>query len=181
MENDFEGNFKQNGALNARVLLLNQSYEPIAICNVKKAIILLFLEKAELVSDNQSLALHSARQVLPWPSVIRLNNYIKLPYKDIILTRKNILRRDKHKCGYCGRSDLPLTIDHIIPKSRGGRDTWDNLVAACLLCNNKKGDKTPDESDLSLRIKPYRPNYIMFIINSVSRLDENWKPFLYQS
>ncbi|MBN1300249.1 MAG: HNH endonuclease [Melioribacteraceae bacterium] len=142
---------------------------------------LLLLDKAELVKDNSNKVLHSATQNFQWPSVIRLNNYIKLPYKDIILTRKNILRRDKHKCAYCGRSDLPLTIDHVRPKARGGNDSWENLVSACLPCNNKKGDRTPDEAGIKLRIKPYKPNYIMFIINSVTRIDENWKPFLYQS
>jgi 5-methylcytosine-specific restriction endonuclease McrA len=125
--------------------------------------------------------LHSVSDSYPWPSVIRLNNFIKLPYKDIILTRKNILRRDKHKCGYCGRGDLPLTVDHILPKARGGVDSWENLITACLPCNNRKGDRTPSEANIQLRIKPFRPNYIMFIINSVGRIDENWKPFLYQS
>lgn len=177
----FESDHKQNGKLNARVLLLNQSYEPISVCNVKKAIILLYLEKAEVVATHNSKTINSVSVSFPWPSVIRLNNYIHLPYKDILLTRKNILRRDKHKCSYCGRSDLPLTIDHILPRARGGEDTWENLAAACLPCNNKKGDRTPAEANMPLLVKPYHPNYIMFIANSVSRVDENWKPFLYQA
>lgn len=110
-----------------------------------------------------------------------MNSYKKLPYKKIILTRKNILKRDRHKCAYCGRGDLPLTIDHIIPKSRGGDDTWENLVAACLPCNNKKGDRTPEEANIKLKIKPYVPNHIMFIRNTVGRLDDNWKPYLFQA
>jgi len=112
--------------------------------------------------------------------VIRLKSYIKVPYNNINLTRKNILRRDNHRCGYCGRGDLIFTIDHVIPKAKGGKDSWDNLVTACLPCNNKKGDRTPDEANMILRIKPLKPSYIMFILNSVSRIDDNWRSYLFQ-
>ena len=94
--------------------MLNASYEPLTICNVKKAVCLIFLGKAELVSDNNAKAIHTVSKNYPFPSVIRLLQFIKVPYKKIILTRKNILKRDRHKCGYCGRADLPLTIDHIL-------------------------------------------------------------------
>jgi len=97
-----------------------------------------------------------------------------------MLNRKNILKRDGYKCAYCGRSDLPLTIDHVIPRSHGGKDTWENLVAACYRCNNKKGNRTPAEAEMPLLIKPYTPTHIMFLVNSVNRLDETWKPFLFQ-
>jgi len=98
-----------------------------------------------------------------------------------VLTRKNILRRDLYKCAYCGRGDLPLTIDHIVPKVKGGIDSWNNLVCACTFCNNKKGDQTPEEANLPLIIKPFKPSHIMFIKNVVGRLDESWKPYLYMS
>jgi len=153
----------------------------MTVCTVKKAIILVLLGKAELTADNEKKQLRSISRSFPWPTVIRLNSYIKLPYKKIILTRKNILKRDKHKCGYCGRGDIPLTIDHIIPKAKGGKDDWDNLIAACMPCNNKKGDRTPKEANMPLRIKPYKPNYIMFITNTANRLDESWKPFLFHA
>jgi len=166
--------------LNAKVLLLNQSYEPLTLCTTKKAIILIYLHKAELVSDNPKLSVRTISASFPWPSVIRLKSYIRVPNKNINLTRKNILRRDNHKCVYCGRGDLPFTIDHIIPKSKGGSDSWDNLVTACLTCNNKKGDRTPEEASMQLNVKPHKPNYIMFILNSVSRIDENWRPYLFQ-
>jgi 5-methylcytosine-specific restriction endonuclease McrA len=175
----FEHKYGSNGTLHAKVLLLNQSYEPLSICNVKKAIILILLGKADLIAENQKKSIHSVTREFPWPSVIKLNDYKKLPFKKIILTRKNIIRRDNHKCGYCGRGDLPLTIDHVIPKSRGGQDSWENLVAACLPCNNKKGDRTPEEASLKLRNKLFTPSYIMFIKNSVSRIDDNWKQFLF--
>lgn len=152
----------------------------MTICNVKKAIVLILLGKAELVADNQRKKIHTVSKTYPWPSVIRLNDFIRVPYKKIILTRRNILKRDGHKCAYCGRGDLPLTIDHVIPKSKGGDDSWENLVAACLPCNNKKGDRTPEEAEMKLRIKPYTPNHIMFIKSAVGRMEEAWKPYLFQ-
>jgi 5-methylcytosine-specific restriction endonuclease McrA len=160
---------------------LNQSYEPLTICSVKKAIVLMILGKAELLVPNEKKKIRTVSREFEWPSVVRLNGYRKVPYKKIILTKKNILKRDNHKCMYCGRSDLPLTIDHIIPKSKGGDDSWENLVAACMPCNNKKGDRTPDEADMKLRAKPYAPNHIIFIKHNAGRLEESWKPFLFQS
>jgi 5-methylcytosine-specific restriction endonuclease McrA len=160
---------------------LNQSYEPITVCNIKKAFLLIYLGKAELVIDDRRKKLRSIQLCYPWPSVIRLNQFIKIPYKKVVLSRKNILRRDSYKCGYCGRGDLPLTVDHVVPKARGGNDAWDNLVAACTACNNKKGDKTPAEAMMRLNITPFKPSHIMFIKNVVGKLDENWKPYLYLS
>lgn len=170
---------KQNGRLNARVLVLNQSYEALTICSVKKALILLILAKAELVSEDNRKRIKSLRTDFAWPSVIRLKRYISVPYKQVILTRRNILKRDNYKCVYCGRGDLPLTIDHVIPKARGGKDTWENLVCACTKCNNQKGNHTPAEAGLKLLQKPYVPNHILFIKNSVGKVDENWKPYLF--
>ncbi|MFA4923665.1 MAG: HNH endonuclease, partial [Ignavibacteriaceae bacterium] len=95
-----------------------------------------------------------------------------MPYKKVVLTRKNILRRDEFKCAYCGRSDIPLTIDHIVPKAKGGVDSWENLIAACTICNNKKGNRSPHEARMKLLIKPFTPNHILFIKNSVRKLDE---------
>ncbi|MGK9369051.1 HNH endonuclease [Melioribacter sp. Ez-97] len=158
---------------------MNQSYEPLSICNVKKAIVLLLLGKAELVANNNGRQIRTVSKSYPWPSVIKLKDYIRIPYKKIILTRKNILKRDGHRCAYCGRGDLPLTVDHVVPKSRGGSDTWENLVAACLPCNNKKGDRTPDEAGMKLRIKPFTPNHILFIKSTAGRIDTAWKPFLF--
>lgn len=176
----FEQRQRINGALNAKVLLLNQSYEPLTICNVKKAIILIILGKAELIARNEKKHLHTVNKSFPWPSVVRLNGYIRVPFKKIILTKKNVLKRDAHKCCYCGRSDLPLTLDHIIPKSKGGDDSWENLVTACLPCNNKKGDRTLEEAQMKLRTKPYAPNHIIFIKNHNGKIEDCWKPYLFQ-
>ncbi|MHB8335954.1 MAG: HNH endonuclease [Ignavibacteriaceae bacterium] len=167
--------------MNAKVLILNQSYEPLTVCNIKKAIVLIYLGKAELVVQDKRKELRSVSKTFPWPSIIRLSQFITLPYKRVVLTRKNILRRDEYKCSYCGRGDLPLTIDHVVPKSKGGIDSWDNLVCACTFCNNKKGDRTPVEANMILLNRPFKPSHIMFIKNVVGKLDENWKPYLYLS
>jgi 5-methylcytosine-specific restriction endonuclease McrA len=126
-------------------------------------------------------SLKTVSDVYPWPSVIRLSRFVNVPYKKVILSRKNVLRRDGYRCGYCGRGDLPLTVDHIIPKAKGGTDSWENLVCACTFCNNRKGDRTPEEALMPLHIVPFKPSHIMFIKNVVGKLDENWKPYLYLS
>lgn len=131
--------------------------------------------------NDRKKELRSISNHYPWPSIIRLNHFINVPYKRVVLTRKNILRRDSYKCAYCGRSDLPLTIDHVVPKSRGGNDSWENLVCACTICNNKKGDRTLEEADMVLHYRPFKPSHIMFIKHVVGKLDENWKPYLYLS
>lgn len=167
--------------MNAKVLVLNQSYEPLSVCNIKKAFLLLYLGKAELIINDDRKSIRTIRRSYPWPSVIRISKYINVPYKKVVLTRRNILRRDGYKCAYCGRGDLPLTVDHILPKARGGDDNWENLISACTFCNNKKGDRTPEEARMSLIYRPFKPNHVMFIKNVVGKLDEKWKPYLYLS
>jgi 5-methylcytosine-specific restriction endonuclease McrA len=113
------------------------------------------------------------------PSILRLSVYYRVPHKRVILSRKNILRRDSNRCQYCGRGDLPLTIDHVVPRTRGGDESWENLVCACMKCNNKKGDRTPEEAGLKLLSMPRRPNHVTFIRHFVGRIDEKWKPYLF--
>jgi len=165
--------------LSEKVLLLNQSYEPLSLCNVKKALLLVFLEKAELIAKVNNKNIHSANDLFPCPSIIRLKRYVRIPFKNIILSRKNILKRDGHRCGYCGKYNSELTLDHILPRSRGGADTWDNLVTSCIKCNNKKGNMTPAEAGMKLLVKPYTPDHIMLIKTEVGKLDEQWRPFLF--
>ncbi len=163
------------------MLVLNQNYEAMSICNVQRAIIMLYLGKAELVASKDSRAICSVSRRMPFPTIVRLLIYIRVPYKKIVLSRKNILRRDAYKCQYCRRGDVPLTIDHIVPKSKGGDDSWENLVAACVRCNNKKGDRTPDDARMALFKKPSRPSHITFMKHFVGRIDEEWKPYLYMN
>ena len=152
----------------------------MSVINAKKAIILLCLGKVELVEAHNGKRVRSVSSSMPFPSIVRLAFYVRIPYKKIILSRKNILRRDSHRCQYCGRSDIALTVDHVFPLSRGGEDTWENLVCACVRCNNAKGDRTPDEAMMPLGRTPIRPNHVTFIRHFVGSMNERWKPYLFQ-
>jgi len=151
----------------------------MSVISARKAIVLLYLGKAELLETLEGKQLRSVSLAMPFPSVLRLGVYIRLPYKNIILSRKNILRRDGHRCQFCGRGDLTLTLDHVFPLSRGGEDTWENLVCACVNCNNRKGDRTPEEAAMPLRRRPMRPNHVTFIRQFVGTVNERWKPYLF--
>ena len=148
--------------MSAKVLLLNQNYEPMTIVSAKKAIILFYLQKVEIIEKRDQLV-RSQYVALPLPSVIRLTCYVRVPRKRVELNRGNVLRRDGHQCQYCGIRKGPLTLDHVVPKMRGGIDSWENLVAACVKCNNKKGSRTPEEANMPLLKKPKRPNFLFFM------------------
>ncbi len=164
--------------MNSNVLVLNQDYQPLSVCSVQRSVKLLFLEKAEMLHEDPEKVIRTVDQEFSYPSVIRLRYYIRIPYSRIVLTRKNIMKRDRHICQYCGvKSDL--TLDHVMPKSRGGKDTWENLVTACNKCNVKKGDRTPDEAKMPLNTTPYRPIHITFFQNLMGGVQEHWKPYLY--
>ena len=166
--------------MNANVLVLNQDYQPLSICSLQRSIKLIFLEKAELLHDNPSKKLRSSKSEFDFPSVIRLRRYIRLPYTKVVLTRRNVMRRDGFKCQYCGLKSR-LTIDHVLPKSRGGKDTWLNLTTACDKCNVKKGNRTPKEANMVLAQEPYRPIPITFFRDTNGGVQEPWKPYLYMS
>ncbi len=166
--------FRNNG----NVLVLNQDYTPLNFCSGYRAFILVYMEKAELVEEYESKQIRSIEAVFPHPSIIRLKRYIYIPYRTIPLSRKSIYLRDNHTCAYCG-THKNLTIDHIIPKSRGGKDTWLNLITACEKCNLKKGNKTPEEAKMPLLFKPYKPSYFSFILKN-KKIPESWKPFFEQ-
>jgi len=137
----------------AKVLVLNASYEPLNITSWRRAVVLLIKGKAEQVEHNGKLVYSE----LPLPTVIRLRHYVRVPYKEIPLTRRNILHRDGHSCQYCGYFGDDLTLDHVIPRSRGGGETWENMATACVRCNVKKGNRTPKEANMPLRTPPHRP------------------------
>lgn len=166
--------------MTGHVLVLNQDYQALTITSVQRATVLVLLQKAELIEAEQARFVRSPSYRIPWPSIVRLKAYVRLPYKRILLTRKNVIRRDRQRCQYCGSKDR-LTIDHVMPKSRGGKDTWDNLVAACVPCNNRKGNRTPEEASMELSRKPFRPSYVMYIRDYVGSLDDSWKPYLFLS
>lgn len=164
--------------LDRYVLVLNQNYEPLSICTAKRAIVLVFLGKAEIV-EKLALEVRTVSRAYPLPSVVRLYMYITIPRKKILLTRKNILKRDGYRCQYCGQKRTPLTLDHVIPKNKGGSDSWENLVCACARCNNRKGQRTPEEARMTLHRLPRRPNYLMFIRHFVGISDHRWRRYLF--
>ncbi len=164
--------------MDTNVLVLNQDYQPLSVCSVQRSIKLLFMDKAELLHELPDRKIRTVNEEYTYPSVIRLRRYINISYNRIVLSRRNILKRDNNNCQYCGSSH-DLTIDHIVPRSRGGRDSWENLVAACNECNLQKGDRTPDEADMSLRRDPFRPVHITFFRAVLGSIQENWKPYLY--
>lgn len=162
------------------VLVLNQNYQAIGVCTAERAFILVYMRKAEMLSDVPSRRLKTVRENFKFPSIIRLYRYVQIPYKKVNLSRQNIFKRDRMKCVYCGSKEA-LTLDHVIPKSLGGRDTWDNLVTACQKCNSKKGNMTPEEAGMELRYMPFRPSFVMFLSNFAGNIREDWKPYLYMS
>ena len=166
--------------MNANVLVLNQDYQPLSICSVQRSMKLLFLEKAELLHDDPQKELRTTRDSFQFPSVIRLRSYIRIPYTKVVLSRRNIMRRDGFTCQYCGKKS-DLTIDHVLPKSRGGGDTWENLTTACEKCNVKKGNHTPSEAHMQVKKKPYRPVPITFFRDYNGNVQEPWKPYLYMT
>ena len=127
--------------VNKDVLVLNSSYEPLMICSLRRAIKLIFQQKVMLV-ERYGFDIHSVSQSFPCPSVVRVDHYIHRPYQKPILNKKNILKRDGYVCQYCGKNSQPMTIDHVIPRSFGGKDGWGNLVCACEKCNAKKTEIT---------------------------------------
>ena len=165
--------------LSRNVLVLNQNYEPLSVCSARRAFLLLFLGKAEMIEPCDGIKIRTVTTRYPLPSVVRLGRYIKAPRKSVVLTRKNVLIRDNFTCCYCGSHRGPMTVDHIIPKNRGGQDSWENLVCACDRCNNKKGDRKLTSAGMKLLRKPIRPNHITYIQRFIGTVDDRWKPFLF--
>lgn len=167
--------------LSSKVLVLNSSYEPLSICDAQKAVLLLFCGKAVPVADHPEKVVCTVSRRFPLPSIVRLNVFVRVPFKRIMLNRKNLLRRDAFRCQYCGRGDLPLTVDHMLPRSRGGEDSWENLITACHRCNTKKGNRTPAEAGMIPLSRPVRPNHIVFMQQFTASVSEDWKPYLFMS
>lgn len=165
--------------LNRHVLVLNQNFEPLSVCSVKRAVIMVYLNRAEIIEALDGYKIRSVSLSMSVPSVVRLGIYVRVPIKRIMLTRKNIIKRDGYRCQYCGNKVTQMTVDHVIPKNLGGQDIWENLVAACPKCNNKKGQRTPDQAGLALLRKPRRPNHITFIQQFIGINDRRWKQYLF--
>ena len=164
------------------VLVLNGSFEPLHFTNARRAITLLLSGKAETVEPSPRV-IRSPSRTFPLPSVIRLMMYIRKPFVErVAFNKKNILRRDGYTCQYCRRRGEKLTVDHVMPRSRGGQTTWVNVVAACLKCNLQKGNRTLEEARLRLIREPVHPQFLfsMHLLrhpHATSFLD-SWRKYL---
>jgi 5-methylcytosine-specific restriction endonuclease McrA len=168
--------------LQTPVLVLNATYEPINVTPVRRAMVLVLKGTATTEEENGSF-LRSARLAIRIPSVIRLTEFRRIPHQTRALSRKNILLRDRYTCQFCGRA-FPageLTLDHIIPRSRGGHTDWDNLVACCHACNSLKGDRLPEEAGLKLRRqpRPFTLHTSRHIMRMLGRADQRWRKYLF--
>lgn len=165
--------------INLPVLVLNQSYEPFNVCRVRRAIILIYRGKAEMLEDGTGF-IHSARDSFPVPSVIRLADMIKRPWPERKLTRQEVFNRDHHICQYCGKETRQLTIDHVIPRYRNGQHTWENVVSACIPCNRRKAGRTPKEAGMKLLHQPSAPknNTYFNIPHHYLQVRSEWQKYL---
>ncbi len=169
-------------AMHAPVLVLNASYEPINVCAARRAIVLV-LKGVAITEEINGHFLHSARLAMRVPSVIRLLEYRRIPHQSRALSRKNILLRDRNACQYCGEvlSSTELTLDHVIPRSRGGASTWENLVACCHECNHKKGNHLPAEAGMKLLREPraFSLHTSRHIMRLMGHSDAKWRKYLF--
>lgn len=168
--------------MDSHVLVLNNTYEAINLCSIERAVILIFKGIAVLEEKGEAV-LHSVHDIFPIPLVIRLVNYVSLPRRSVSLSKLHVLMRDHYTCQYCGevKSRGELTIDHIIPKSKGGKTEWTNLVACCKKCNTAKGDKTLKQAGFKLVrkvSKPQRLSFLHFMCDRDLLLDE-WKKYIF--
>ena len=164
--------------LNRAVLVLNSNYSPMMICTAKRAICMNFLNKIEILA-NYNETVKSPSLLIDLPSVIKIKDYVRYDNLSVDLSRKNVIERDNHICQYCGASKIPLTIDHVIPKARGGADKWENLVTACRPCNQKKSDRSLAEVNMVLHKKPKRPYRLHYFKRFVKENQKEWKPYLF--
>lgn len=156
--------------------MLNATYEPLCVVATRRALMLILADKAELVSATDRV-FHSERAAFPEPSVVRLSYFVKVPYEArVALNRRAVFVRDGHRCQYC---DSPAeNIDHVIPRSKGGTHSWDNVVAACRPCNARKMDHFLHETSMKLRRAPRAPRQRTWILAAVGTVRPEWEPFL---
>jgi 5-methylcytosine-specific restriction endonuclease McrA len=166
--------------MDASVLVLNATYEPLNVVTVRRAIVLLLKEKAEVVEATEA-TLRAERVKYPCPLVIRLVTYVKVPRQmGLPLTRRTVLARDQYTCQYCGTQPgkTHLTVDHVIPRSKGGLTIWENVVTACAACNQRKGNRAPHDASMALKSKPARPRYIAVVLLGHASAPHVWHKYL---
>ncbi len=160
-----------------RTLVLNAGYEPLAVVSFKRALVLVMNQKATVVEIDEDHPVWGTSGAYERPAVILLTRYVRIPRgRAVPVSRRGVLRRDSHHCGYCGKT--ATTIDHVMPRSRGGADSWENLVACCLRCNNQKSDRTPSEMGWSLRSDPRMPHDVSWVVRGVESAQPKWEEYL---
>lgn len=160
-----------------RTLVLNAGYEPLAVVSYRRALVLVMTGKANILAHEADHPVFGISGLWDRPSVIILSRYVRVPMTSgVPLTRRGVLRRDNHRCAYCGKA--ANTIDHVQPKSRGGSDSWENLVACCVRCNNLKADKTLRELGWSLSVQPRQPHGTAWLVRGIDRDVPAWNEYL---
>lgn len=160
-----------------RTLVLNAGFEPLAVVSFRRALVLVMNDKATVLASDGEHPVFGIHDAWDRPSVIVLRRYVRIPYaRRVPLTRRGVLRRDGNRCAYCDAH--ATTIDHVLPRSRGGADTWENLVACCLKCNNIKGDRTPAEMRWELLFTPKAPHGTSWLVRGIERPQPAWDEYL---
>jgi 5-methylcytosine-specific restriction endonuclease McrA len=161
-----------------QVLVLNASYEPLNVTTVRRAHVLVFKGKAEVIEElDRPLA--SATRVFPWPHVIRLVHYVRVPRAaQRKISRRALFARDGWRCMYCGQNGGRLTLDHVVPRSRGGESIWENVVTSCAPCNLRKGNRLLTEAGMELRVQPRAPAPVLFIRLAAPKVPQGWRTYL---
>ncbi len=163
------------------VLVLNATYEPLNVVSVRRAVVLLLKDKAELLEAAEA-KLHAERASFDYPLVIRLVTYVKVPRQlSLPLTRRTVMARDQYTCQYCGiqPGKNHLTVDHVVPRSKGGLTVWENVVTACAACNQRKGNRLPSEANMTLHDRPARPRYIAIVLLGHANAPHVWSKYLH--
>lgn len=164
--------------MNAPVLVLNGNYEPLHVCTTKRAMGLILSGKAVVVENGRGV-IRTVSRVFERPSVIRLVFVVRRPQPRVRLTKKEILRRDEYRCQYCGRESANLTIDHVVPRHRGGEHRWENLVAACPQCNRRKGGRTLEEAHMKLLREPFEPRpTARYLFAAYLKENQEWAKYI---
>ena len=160
------------------VLVLNASYEPLNVCSVRRAHVLVYKGKAEVI-EQLSRELRSATRSFKWPHVIRLLEYVRVPKAvQRKISRRALFARDEWRCQYCGSGGGRLTLDHVVPRSRGGSSVWENVVTSCAPCNLRKGNRLLEEVKMHLRRQPHAPAPALFVTLSAPAIPDGWRPYL---
>jgi 5-methylcytosine-specific restriction endonuclease McrA len=167
--------------MNHEVLVLNSDFEPLNVCHMRRALVMVYLGKADVLHAHDDAPLPTIEGPMVSPSVVKLRHHVRRPLPELKLSRRTVFARDDFMCQYCGTVAKDLTIDHVVPKRHGGKTAWDNVVCSCRKCNMKKGDKYLNQTGMKLMTQPRRPKYIPYISLTKylsGRKNDIWRDYL---